>query len=157
PRWVRLLSVSSCLPPLGRAARIVGQKLTAHLGVNPKLAGMLEHGGTYAGAYFLRRGLFMPWELRQFLDRDMVSEGMRRLAPLQRVEGVLDPSPLSPTAKVATLESSLYLRNQLLRDTDWASMAHGLEVRVPLVDPILLRSVAELTAGPTNSGSHALK
>jgi asparagine synthase (glutamine-hydrolysing) len=82
---------------------------------------------------------------------------MRRLAPLQRVEGVLDPSPLSPTAKVATLESSLYLRNQLLRDTDWASMAHSLEVRVPLVDPILLRSVAELTAGPANNGSHALK
>ena len=105
----------------------------------------------------MRRGLFMPWELCQFLDNDMVVEGMCRLAPLQRVEGALDPSPRSPTAKVATLESSLYLRNQLLRDTDWASMAHGLEVRVPLVDPILLRSVAEVTAAPTIVGSHDLK
>jgi asparagine synthase (glutamine-hydrolysing) len=34
------------------------------------------------------------------------------------------------------------MRNQLLRDTDWASMAHSLEVRVPLVDPALLRRVA---------------
>ena len=30
------------------------------------------------------------------------------------------------------------MRNQLLRDTDWASMAHSLEVRVPLVDSVLL-------------------
>jgi asparagine synthase (glutamine-hydrolysing) len=157
PRWVRLLSLSACLPPVGRAARIVGQRLAARLGVNPKFAGMLEHGGTYAGAYFLRRGLFMPWELGQFLDSDVVAEGMRRLAPLERVASVLHPTPLSPSAKVATLESSLYLRNQLLRDTDWASMAHGLEVRVPLVDPILLRSVAELTACPATVGSHSLK
>jgi asparagine synthase (glutamine-hydrolysing) len=43
---------------------------------------------------------------------------------------------------VAALESSLYLRNQLLRDMDWASMAHSLEVRVPLVDAHLLRKIA---------------
>ena len=36
------------------------------------------------------------------------------------------------------------MRNQLLRDTDWASMAHGLEVRVPLVDAQVLRKVAPL-------------
>jgi asparagine synthase (glutamine-hydrolysing) len=34
------------------------------------------------------------------------------------------------------------MRNQLLRDTDWASMAHSLEVRVPLVDAVLLRVMA---------------
>ena len=44
--------------------------------------------------------------------------------------------------KVATLEASLYMRNQLLRDADWASMAHSLEVRVPLVDASLLETLA---------------
>ena len=38
------------------------------------------------------------------------------------------------------------MRNQLLRDTDWASMAHSLEVRVPLVDRVLLRRVAAAAA-----------
>jgi asparagine synthase (glutamine-hydrolysing) len=52
---------------------------------------------------------------------------------------------MSSFARVATLESSLYMRNQLLRDTDWASMAHSLEVRVPLVDAMLLRSLASIT------------
>ena len=37
--------------------------------------------------------------------------------------------------------------NQLLRDTDWASMAHSLEVRVPLVDAVLLEKFAGLRLG----------
>ena len=34
------------------------------------------------------------------------------------------------------------MRNQLLRDADWAGMAHGVEIRVPLVDVTLLKSLA---------------
>jgi len=48
----------------------------------------------------------------------------------------------TPFARVAALETALFMRNQLLRDIDWASMAHSLEVRVPLVDAFLLRKVA---------------
>ena len=39
------------------------------------------------------------------------------------------------------------MRNQLLRDSDWASMAHSLELRTPLVDAWLLRDVIRLRAG----------
>ena len=38
------------------------------------------------------------------------------------------------------------MRNQLLRDSDWAGMAHSLEVRVPLVDIELLRSTGKWIA-----------
>jgi asparagine synthase (glutamine-hydrolysing) len=41
-------------------------------------------------------------------------------------------------AGVCLLDSTHYLRNQLLRDSDWASMAHSLELRTPLVDAALL-------------------
>ena len=61
-------------------------------------------------------------------------KGLRRLAPLHLIAQALEPRPRSAHARVASLEASLYMRNQLLRDTDWASMAHALEVRVPLVD-----------------------
>ncbi|MGH9763532.1 MAG: asparagine synthase-related protein, partial [Blastocatellia bacterium] len=49
--------------------------------------------------------------------------------------------------RVASLESCLYMRNQLLRDADWAAMAHSVEVRVPLVDSWLLRAIVPVTAG----------
>lgn len=36
--------------------------------------------------------------------------------------------------RAAWLETNMYMQNQLLRDTDVMSMAHGLEVRVPFLD-----------------------
>ncbi len=42
------------------------------------------------------------------------------------------------------LEMSLYMHNVLLRDTDQMSMARGLEVRVPLLDHLLIAEVARL-------------
>jgi asparagine synthase (glutamine-hydrolysing) len=44
------------------------------------------------------------------------------------------------------LESCWYMRNQLLRDTDWSSMAHGLEVRLPFVDATLLEHLGPAIA-----------
>jgi asparagine synthase (glutamine-hydrolysing) len=42
---------------------------------------------------------------------------------------------------VQRLEKRLYLRNQLLRDADWAAMASSLELRVPMIDLRLWRAV----------------
>ena len=55
----------------------------------------------------------------------------------------------NPRLIVSSLETTWYMRNQLLRDTDWSSMAHSLEVRVPLVDIELLRTVAHLVNNGT--------
>jgi asparagine synthase (glutamine-hydrolysing) len=33
------------------------------------------------------------------------------------------------------------MRNQLLRDADWAGMAHSVEIRVPYVDPFFLAAL----------------
>ena len=118
---------------------------------------MLELGGSYAGAYLLRRGLFMPWELGRMLAPDIVAEGLRRLAPLRLIGHAIEPRPCSAHAKVAALEASLYMRNQLLRDTDWSSMAHGLEVRVPLVDHVLLNTVANVACTDRWSAPGAAK
>jgi asparagine synthase (glutamine-hydrolysing) len=143
PRFVRSMYWPSRVPGLGRALRRASEPLLAHVpGAHPKLAGLAEYGGSFPGAYLLKRGLFMPWELASILPTDVVRTGLAGLAPCNRLEGLLSPLPTSDWAKVATLEASQYMRNQLLRDTDWASMAHSLEVRVPLVDHVLLAKLA---------------
>ncbi len=48
---------------LSRAFRSAMLPLTRLMNLSPKYAGLLEYGGTYEGAYYLQRGLFMPWEL----------------------------------------------------------------------------------------------
>jgi asparagine synthase (glutamine-hydrolysing) len=110
---------------------------------NPK-AKHFALGATWAGAYFLKRGLFMPGDLAPILGRDAAEEGLQRLDLLCRIDSALDPDPGTPFGRVATLEATMYMRNQLLRDTDWASMAHSLEVRTPLVHAALLRQIAPL-------------
>jgi asparagine synthase (glutamine-hydrolysing) len=138
-------AVRGRIPGLGDLAR----SLLSGLGqsfrfVNPKGAGLLKYGATYSGAYLLRRGLFMPWELDAVLGADTARSGLRRLKPIWHNETLLKPRPTTSFGKVAVLETSLYMRNQLLRDTDWASMAHSLEVRLPLVDAKLLSQLAPI-------------
>ena len=58
------------------------------------------------------------------------------------IEGVEDDADA-----ISLLLASLYMRNQLLRDSDWASMDHSLELRVPLVDVALWRTVIGLRRG----------
>jgi len=147
PSWTAKFAIAR---PFGRVARTVLSGIGAErFGINPKAAGMLEYGGSYAGAYLLRRGLFMPWELPELLDRDVIRVGLERLGPNFGVPHRHTPfGPATAFGKVATLESSLYMRNQLLRDTDWASMAHSLEVRVPLVDATLLETTAVAMTAP---------
>ena len=143
PRLARALAWPSKTPGLGRATRsLLVPALRRLPRVHPKGAGTLEYGGSVTGAYWLKRGLFMPWELPGVLPADWARDGLARLAPEASLEALLDPMPRDPWAQVAALEAQSYMRNQLLRDTDWASMAHSLEVRVPLVDHVLLTQLA---------------
>jgi asparagine synthase (glutamine-hydrolysing) len=144
PRMARILSPARGLPGLGRMFRRVAAPVLKRF-TSPKYAGLLEYGGSLAGAYLLRRGLFMPWELPEIMDPDMARAGWQELQPLVRLEETI-PHPSEDFLTVSALEMVWYMRNQLLRVADWAGMAHSLEIRVPLVDIVLLRQVAPLLA-----------
>ncbi len=143
PRSVRWVQPFSWLPGLGVLARHgLSTRLAKGLGLHPKMAGILEYGGSWAGAYLLRRSVYMPWELEDLLEPTLLREGLRRLAPLGVIAAELQAGRLLDAFdKVAALETTLYMRNQLLRDADWAGMAHGVEIRVPYVDPVFLASL----------------
>jgi asparagine synthase (glutamine-hydrolysing) len=148
------------VPAYARAARRIGRlpglspiwPALARLAAadRPKLAGLLRHGRTLPGAYFLRRGLFLPEELPAVLGRDAAEEGLRRYDPVAATAMAgNDPSVRNGTPAgadawldVHVLETALYMRNQLLRDSDWASMACSVELRVPLVDARLHHQMA---------------
>ncbi|MBZ0159597.1 MAG: asparagine synthase (glutamine-hydrolyzing) [bacterium] len=105
----------------------------------PKLAGMPAFMASLEGMYFLNRSLFLPEELPALMGADMAGEGLARLGGSP--PGMAKADARDGTAAVGLLESTFYLRNQLLRDSDWASMEHSLELRTPLVDVKLLQSL----------------
>ncbi|MBT6095894.1 MAG: asparagine synthase (glutamine-hydrolyzing) [Rhodospirillaceae bacterium] len=148
PRLAGTLGAVPGIGCLGKAVRVVAGPLIARM-MSPKYAGLLELGGTYGGAYLLRRGLFMPWELPHLMDPDMAREGWQTLQPMIRLNAEA-AGIAAPQNKIRALEMAWYMRNQLLRDADWAGMAHSLEIRVPLVDPVLFSALASSLGGATS-------
>jgi len=142
PRMVRTLAPGRWVPGVGRGCRGLLAPFLKRF-TSPKYAGLLEYGGTHAGAYLLRRSLFMPWELPELLGPTMAREGWEELQTLARLEETMAGIE-EENLRVSALEIAWYMRNQLLRDADWAGMAHSLEIRVPLVDLDFFRQVLPL-------------
>lgn len=158
PRWTRSARRLAAIPGLAavwpRLARIVPSK--------PKLRAMLDAGTTLEGAYALRRGLFLPSEIGALLPEEMWLQGLRALAERPPLDSVLRSAGVPPRAlpedpwrAVHLMESVQYMRSQLLRDSDWASMAHSLELRVPLVDAFLRGELEAMHFEPARSGGKA--
>ncbi len=97
-----------------------------------------------AGAWWLSRSIFTPREISNLLDGDMVAELFSNFSPEDWIADMCGPLPDNATIALAQIESTTYLRNQLLRDTDWAGMAHGVEIRTPFVDAQLLNNIAPI-------------
>ncbi|PWC97440.1 asparagine synthase (glutamine-hydrolyzing) [Azospirillum sp. TSO5] len=149
PRLTAALAPLRRLPALGRvlrhcAAPLLRPPLLRHV-ASPKYAGLLEYGTTVEDAYLLRRAVYMPWELPALIDPDVARDGWRELAAPERL-AALTTGIADPYQRVLLLETGWYMRNQLLRDSDWAGMAHGVEIRTPLVDADLFRALAPLLA-----------
>jgi asparagine synthase (glutamine-hydrolysing) len=85
------------------------------------------------------RGVFSSAKARRLAASLMKAVLERKQPPKheQQKEGGRD--------RVSALEMRRYMRNQLLRDSDVMSMAHGLELRVPLVDSVLFDAVSQIS------------
>ncbi|MCC6587584.1 MAG: asparagine synthase (glutamine-hydrolyzing) [Bryobacterales bacterium] len=133
-----------------RVRRLLTKQLSS------KAASVFALGGTMSGAYLLKRGVFMPWELSHVMRADAAALGLERLGWFESLER-LTSGIGDKRLQVAALESQMYMRNQLLRDADWAGMHWSVEVRTPLVDFQLLKKITEgRTKGLGWPGKNAL-
>ena len=89
------------------------------------------------------------------MDPDLAREGWAEVESARRARCRLD-GLRTARSKVCALETVWYLRNQLLRDSDWAGMAHSLEIRTPLVDTFFFRRIAPMLASPSPPGKSDL-
>ena len=144
--WGRRASV---LPPALRQLPVaVGAALPrlAHGRVRRAAEGA-AHGGLES-AYAATRGLFSHAELRVLWPR------------YAEVAGRGDPTFIvrdsAAQHAVADLELRNYLPYQLLRDTDAMAMAHSVEVRVPLLDDVVVAAALALQRGTGGMRGKAL-
>jgi len=105
-----------------------------------KLPDLVDAGSDLVALYQLSYALFLPSFQRELLDRSTLPlpHGLPPYMERQLREEVAGRSTLSA---LAVLERRCFLGERLLRDSDAASMAVALELRVPLVDIELTRCV----------------
>jgi asparagine synthase (glutamine-hydrolysing) len=91
---------------------------------------------TGLGEYLFHRGFFSPSQVAQLLECSVeeVKICLRRVnasfpAFVEKLEAI---------ERISYLEANWYMQNQLLKDTDYMSMWHSLEVRVPFLDKELM-------------------
>ncbi len=82
------------------------------------------------GQYLFNRGFFTPLQISAILQ-----------ISVDEIQATIDKVPmpsflpqLNLQEQVSFTETNLYMQNQLLRDTDFMSMWHSVEVRVPFLD-----------------------
>jgi len=128
----------------GRLPRLARRPLSASMALfagkndrSRKLA-ELATGHAVVHPYFLVRTLFGAAE-RETLFGAGCEDSERALESVLR-ESIARSSTLDPINRVSYLESHWYMRNTLLRDSDFMSMAHGLELRVPFLDRALVEA-----------------
>lgn len=150
PRMVGVLGAVPGMRCAGRAFRRIAAPAISAV-TSPKYASLFEYGANYPDAYLLRRALFMPWELPKLMDPAMARDGWAELEETTGRRHQVDRLK-SSRAKVSALETTWYMRSQLLRDSDWAGMAHSLEIRVPLVDTFFFKKIAPMLVSDTPPG-----
>ena len=112
-----------------------------------KLPDMLARGDDPLALYQLAYALFVPASQRDLLGGRLehaLQDGLPA-AMHARLRSETDSSELLPA--IGILERALFLGERLLRDTDSTSMSASIEIRLPLVDQVLVESVERLPVG----------
>jgi asparagine synthase (glutamine-hydrolysing) len=145
PKSLRSLAASAVLKTAGRGKRADAMRKGLSAWRSPEA---LPH------AHFFARSLFPPETCVELLSRDgggSLAESATNGQPAESWRAWLDEAAHEVQGRddfsaVSWLEMRSYMVNTLLRDTDAVSMAHSLEVRVPLLDHDLVEFVAALPA-----------
>lgn len=147
PRLERLGAISRWVPAPLRAATAPTVARLAGMRGRPDGARKLETAWRVPEAfphpYFFTRALFTPDQVAGLALRNG-SAGAPALWRAWLEQAARESAALDGFSRVSWLESRSYLVSTLLRDTDAVSMAHSLEVRVPLLDHALVEFVAAL-------------
>jgi asparagine synthase (glutamine-hydrolysing) len=135
---------------LGRMANLVSWLLQPRRGAVPpqtrwaKLEEMVRCSGDLPALYQLAYALFLPNFQGQLVSATAAEITLGGLSPEMRGRLLDETGSRSALSTISILEQRLFLGERLLRDTDAASMAASIEVRLPLVDQALLENVNRL-------------
>lgn len=143
PRLVARWRAASSIPGVKTIGALAG-RLQAHRTGNARWRHAANWAGSIGGAWWLRRSLYAPDELPELMGQSRAAEALAGFSVRRWMHDMAGALPTDSRLALGQIESMTYMRNQLLRDSDWASMDHSVELRTPLVDANLLAQLQSL-------------
>jgi len=142
----RLLSLRRWLRPVPGAASLLAAagRVQARRSGNRRWRHLAEWSGNIEGLWWLRRSVCPPDDLVELMGPELAREALAAFDATVWVREMAGPVPEDSRLAIGQIDSMIFLRNRLLRDSDWASMDHSVELRTPLVDAYLLGQVQAL-------------
>lgn len=137
-RWSTVASIPGALA-LGRAVGVMQAYRTG----NNRWRHAAQWARTMPGAWWLQRSISTAEELPILMGSEQARQALDLFEAEAWVTDMTGRLPEQPSMALSQIESMCYLRNQLLRDSDWASMDHSVELRTPLVDAHLLDQLTQ--------------
>jgi asparagine synthase (glutamine-hydrolysing) len=128
--------------PVRRVGTWTASRLLGPSDRTEKVIQLLLSDATPSSSQALYRQLFTPAQRRRLVNTVAAEPG----------ESPFVPVGLDDFNMISYLELDSYMRNTLLRDADVFSMAHSLELRVPLLDNEVVRYVASLPGAVKSRG-----
>lgn len=122
------LSNHNCVPPFASKK-------------SQRAVSLLASGRSIGSLYGWGRELFTADEIGRLFNNPAFA-GEAAAVDVFKMLAPAVPENEDIIVQIAALETSRYLGSQLLPDSDIFSMAHSIELRVPLVDCALLESIA---------------
>lgn len=112
-----------------------------------KFVNLLRGGGSPGKTYATMRSMFGIEQICQLVRPEFAEDAPFLPVTIPpKFASLVERGAIEPVNAYSALEISNYLRDTLLRDADVMSMRHALEVRVPLVDHVLVDHVMRLPA-----------
>ncbi|HXN64163.1 MAG TPA: asparagine synthase (glutamine-hydrolyzing) [Candidatus Acidoferrales bacterium] len=147
PRAARLARASRYVPRAvrSRTADLIGRAGGPEGDARRKVAALWNDSRDLPHPYFFARALFTPEQVARLRGGDC---DLQEPTPWRKwlIDSARQAARLDSFSAVSCLEARSYMAQTLLRDTDSVSMAHSLEVRVPLLDHLLVEHVSRLQA-----------
>jgi asparagine synthase (glutamine-hydrolysing) len=94
--------------------------------------------------YGALKAMFTDGQVRDFVHPEYLAAVQSKDFGPDGVSAASNGQGTDPVNLFSAFEMSHYMRNTLLRDADAMSMAHSLEVRVPLIDHVVVERVARI-------------
>jgi asparagine synthase (glutamine-hydrolysing) len=149
PRAMRVAALGKKFPRGVRraTASAVGRAGGGRGDAGKKVAALWRNSEALAHPYYFTRTLYTPEHAAALRGADAASVSGNDIPWRNWMqETAREAAALDSFNAISCLEARSYMVNTLLRDTDSVSMAHSLEVRVPLLDHVLVEFVSRLPA-----------